>query len=123
MMMHDDADDDHDDYLLGKISLLMCSKNRLPSTNRRPASEFGPMRGQEGVCCEPALVTALASLCQDGGVNRHPAQASAKDFHLYKTIYNRWKNDYLVMSLPSMVSIFFCCLGHMSHFLCMQTSP
>ena len=40
IMMHDDADDDHDDYLLWKISLLMCSKNRLPSTNRRAASEF-----------------------------------------------------------------------------------
>ena len=40
IMMHDDADDDHDDYLLWKISLLMCSKNRLLSTNRRPASEF-----------------------------------------------------------------------------------
>lgn len=40
IMMHDDADDDHDDYLLWKISLLMCSKNRLPSTNRRRASEF-----------------------------------------------------------------------------------
>ena len=34
------------------------------------------MRAQEGVCCVPALVTALASLRQDGGVSRHPAQAS-----------------------------------------------
>ena len=40
IMMHDDGDDDHDDYLLWKISLLMCSKNRLPPTNRRRASEF-----------------------------------------------------------------------------------